>query len=58
MEDKIHHGVNIVDDISFDVRRGEVVCLAGIDGNGQNDAIYGISGLEKIKSGKVLFNDK
>lgn len=54
MEDKIHHGINIVDDISFDVRRGEIVCLAGIDGNGQNDVIYGITGLEKIKGGKVF----
>ena len=58
MEDKIHHGVNIVDDISFDVRRGEIVCIAGIDGNGQNDAIYGITGLEKIKNGKIFFNGK
>ena len=58
MEDKIHHGVNIVDDISFDVRRGEIVCIAGIDGNGQNDVIYGITGLEKIKNGKIFFNGK
>lgn len=56
MEDKIHKGVDIVKGISFDVRRGEIVCIAGIDGNGQSDLIFGITGLEKIKSGKVILN--
>ena len=57
MEDKIHHGVNIVNNISFDVRRGEIVCIAGIDGNGQSDTIFGITGLEKVKEGKIFFKD-
>ena len=47
---------NIVNDVSFNVRAGEIVCIAGIDGNGQSELIYGLTGLEKITSGQVLFN--
>ena len=36
-----------VKNVSFDVRAGEIVCIAGIDGNGQTELIYGITGLEK-----------
>lgn len=42
-----------VKDVSFNVRQGEIVCIAGIDGNGQTELIYGISGLDKIKNGTV-----
>ena len=49
---KMHHN-NAVKDVSFKVRRGEIVCIAGIDGNGQTELVYGITGLEPIKSGKV-----
>ena len=44
---------NAVNDVSFAVRAGEIVCIAGIDGNGQSELVYGITGLEKVKSGKV-----
>ena len=47
---------NAVNNVSFKVRRGEIVCIAGIDGNGQSELAYGITGLEKIKSGSILFN--
>lgn len=57
LPDKIHKGVNSVDDVSFDVKEGEIVTIAGIDGNGQSDLIYGITGLDKITSGKVFIND-
>ena len=40
------HSNNAVKDVSFKVRRGEIVCIAGIDGNGQTELVYGISGLE------------
>jgi len=40
--------------ISFQVRKGEIVCIAGIDGNGQTEAVYGLSGLEKASGGKIL----
>ena len=49
---KMHHN-NAVKDVSFKVRRGEIVCIAGIDGNGQTELVYGITGLEPLKSGKV-----
>ena len=42
-----------VNDVSFQVRAGEIVCIAGIDGNGQTELVYGISGLEKPVSGQV-----
>jgi len=44
---------NSVNNVSLNVRRGEIVCIAGIDGNGQSELIYGISGLERLKSGKI-----
>ena len=42
-----------VKDVSFDVRAGEIVCIAGIDGNGQTELVYGITGLEKASQGKI-----
>ncbi len=47
------HKNNAVKNVSFDVRAGEIVCIAGIDGNGQTELVYGITGLEKAKEGKV-----
>ena len=47
------HSNNAVKDVSFKVRRGEIVCIAGIDGNGQTELVYGISGLESLKTGKL-----
>ncbi len=49
---KVHHN-NAVKDVSFEVRAGEIVCIAGIDGNGQTELVYGITGLEPVKSGHV-----
>ena len=48
----------IVNDVSFNVRQGEIVTLAGIDGNGQQEVIYGITGIKKMQSGKILLNKK
>ena len=47
------HNKDGVKDVSFNVRAGEIVCIAGIDGNGQRELIYGLTGLRKAKSGKV-----
>ncbi len=41
------HKRDSVHDVSFDVRSGEIVCIAGIDGNGQTEFIHGLTGLEK-----------
>ena len=45
---------NAVNGVSFNVRAGEIVCIAGIDGNGQTELVYGISGLENVSGGKVM----
>ncbi len=47
------HGNNAVKNVSMKVRAGEIVCLAGIDGNGQSEFVYGLSGLEPLVSGKI-----
>ncbi len=47
------HKRNAVNDVTFQVRRGEVVCIAGIDGNGQTELVYGLSGLEPLSGGSV-----
>lgn len=47
------HDNNAVKHVSFDVRAGEIVCIAGIDGNGQTELVYGLSGLEPLKEGKI-----
>ncbi len=54
---KLHHN-NAVKNVSFDVREGEIVCIAGIDGNGQTELVYGLSGLENITSGKITLSGK
>ena len=41
------HKRNAVNHVSFSVRAGEIVCIAGIDGNGQTELIYGLTGLDK-----------
>ena len=48
----------VVNDVSFEVRAGEIVCIAGIDGNGQTELIHAITGLSKPKSGKVYLMNK
>lgn len=47
------HSNNAVKNVSFKVRRGEIVCIAGIDGNGQTELVYGLSGLEPLAGGHV-----
>ena len=45
---------NVLNDVSFQVRRGEIVCIAGIDGNGQSELVYALAGLIKNDSGQIL----
>lgn len=47
------NGREAVKNVSFDVRRGEICCIAGIDGNGQTELIYALTGLEKPSGGKI-----
>jgi len=44
--------------ISFDVKAGEILCIAGIEGNGQTDLVYALTGLEGIHSGEVYMENK
>lgn len=48
----------VVNDVSFNVRKGEIVTLAGIDGNGQQEVIYGITGIKKAHEGTILLDKK
>jgi simple sugar transport system ATP-binding protein len=49
---------NAVENVSFQARAGEIVCIAGIDGNGQTELVYGLTGLEKASAGKVILCGK
>lgn len=52
------HKNNAVKNVTFHVRRGEIVCLAGIEGNGQNELALALAGIEKASGGKIVFKDK
>ena len=45
-----------VTDFSFNLKKGEITGLAGIDGNGQSELVEALTGLRKIETGKVLIN--
>ena len=47
------HKKDAVHDVSFDVHSGEILCIAGIDGNGQTELVYGLTGLEKAGGGTL-----
>ena len=50
---RVHKNKNAVHNVSFEVRSGEILCIAGIDGNGQTELVSAITGLGKTNSGKV-----
>jgi len=47
-----------VNNVSFTVRKGEILCIAGIDGNGQSELVYAITGLGPMESGQIFLNGK
>ena len=47
------HSNDAAKNVSFQVHAGEILCIAGIDGNGQTELVYGITGLEPLKAGKL-----
>lgn len=49
-----HGHKDSVSDVSFKARKGEILCIAGIEGNGQTDLVYAITGLKKIEQGSLL----
>ena len=52
VKSKVHHKT-VVNNVSFNVRAGEIVCIAGIDGNGQSELVYAITGIEPADSGTI-----
>ena len=50
------YGINRVDNISFEVRSGEIVGIAGISGNGQSELLEVLSGIRVFNHGKVVIN--
>ncbi len=53
------HGDKLaVKNVSFCVRKGEIACIAGIDGNGQSELVYALTGLMPIEAGTIALNGK
>ncbi|MFT4104443.1 MAG: ABC transporter ATP-binding protein [Lacrimispora sp.] len=50
------HTKKLVQNASFQVRRGEIVCIAGIDGNGQTELVHAITGISDMSAGSVTIN--
>ena len=50
-------GLEAVRGVSFDVRAGEIVGIAGVDGNGQTELIDALTGLRKVGSGTIVVGD-
>jgi len=46
----------VVSDMHFTVRQGEIVTIAGIEGNGQTEMVYGLTGLKPIERGAITLN--
>ncbi|WP_332633305.1 ABC transporter ATP-binding protein [Halalkalibacter flavus] len=55
---KDSRGVDAVNKLNLDMRAGEILGLAGIEGNGQSELIEAITGLKKAESGSILLNGK
>ena len=56
MKDK--NGKLVLKDVSFDVKAGEILCVAGIEGNGQTQLIEALTGLSTHYSGEIIMHDK
>jgi general nucleoside transport system ATP-binding protein len=55
---KDNRRVTMVDNVSFDVRAGEIVGIAGVAGNGQSELLEAIAGIRKPSSGEIVLNSK
>ncbi len=52
------HKTEAVKNVSLKARAGEILCIAGIDGNGQTELVYGLTGLSKSSGGKAILCGK
>ncbi len=55
---KNSRGVTAIDNLSLEVRSGEILGIAGVDGNGQSELSAALTGLLKPSAGKIIFNGK
>ncbi len=55
---KNSRGITAVDNLSMEVRAGEILGIAGVDGNGQSELVAALTGLTKPCGGKIIFNSK
>ncbi len=55
---KDNRGLDIVKGLNLELKRGEILGIAGVDGNGQSQLIDAITGMRKIESGNVILNGK
>ena len=53
-----HLGLKSVKDVSFEIREGEILGVAGVEGNGQTELVEAITGLMKVKKGSIKINGK
>lgn len=54
----MRYGYGYVQGIDAAAKEMEIVCIAGIDGNGQSELVYGLSGLSELKSGTIHMDGK
>ena len=50
------HEKNTLKNISFELKRGEILCIAGIEGNGQTDLVYALTGINTSDSGEIFLD--
>ena len=50
-------GIQVLKDITFTAKGGEILGIAGIAGSGQRELLESISGLQRVASGKITFNN-
>lgn len=55
---KDYRGVEKVKELNLAVRRGEILGIAGVDGNGQTELIEAITGLRRVENGNITLNGK
>ncbi|MEK4970335.1 ABC transporter ATP-binding protein [Cytobacillus sp. FSL R7-0696] len=55
---KDSRNIAVVDNLNLTVRKGEIVGIAGVDGNGQTELVEAIAGLRKVDKGLILLNNK
>ncbi len=49
-------GIRVVDNVTLNVKKGEILGIAGISGNGQQELVQAVVGFRKVKNGKVVFD--